>query len=190
MPHDIHANKPKPPTEHKLNELVDLSEEDKKYLNGWHNWLQRMYFYLNSGLNILNQFRNLGFLVAALWVALKLDGIHGILIAAAVVVISSLLLVFVGRYNVHHLSRSGEWLSIRFSTIFGIRTFNNTERQTELMEEILKELRKQNNAIEFMMHGKPLPEISIAQLESIMKEPAIDHSICACHDPSCMRKHL
>ncbi len=186
MPHDIHANKPKPPTEHKLNELVDLSEEDKKYLNGWHNWLQRMYFYLNSGLNILNQFRNLGFLVAALWVALKLDGVHGILIAAAVVVISSLLLVFVGRYNVHHLSRSGEWLSIRFSTIFGIRTFNNTERQTELLEQILKKLEVSET---ILTRGFTNIKITKEQLDELMKAPETGHLLCECSEQSCMKRH-
>lgn len=119
-----------------LNELIDLTEEDKKYLRGWHNWIQRMYYYLNSGLNILNQFRNLGFLLFGLYVALHLDGIQGVAITGAIGLVSSVILIVIGRYNVHRLSKSGEWLNLRFSTHFGIKAFNYQEEQTQLLREI------------------------------------------------------
>ncbi len=128
-----------------LNELMDLSEQDQLYMRGWHNWVQRMYFYLNSGLNILNQFRNLGFLLFGLFVALKLDGPMGVAITGAIGIVAALLLVALGRYNVHHLSKSGEWLNLRFSTYFGIKAFNYQEQQTELLREIRDMLKMQRD---------------------------------------------
>lgn len=124
--------------EKKLNELVDLTAEDKRYLEGRQNWLIRMYYYLENGLNILNEFRNLFLLIAAAYITLKLES-YGWLIAMTIP--SVVLLIFVGRYNVHRLSKMKEWLSIRFSTHFGIKNFNHTERQTQLLEEILAELK-------------------------------------------------
>lgn len=126
-----------------MNEMQDMSAEDRKYLQGHHNWFVRMYFYLENGLNILNEFRNLGFLMVALYVALHLDGINGVLLTGAMGIVAGVVLIFIGRYNVHVLSRVKEWLSMRFSTHFGIKSFNYQEEQTVLLREIRDMLKAQ-----------------------------------------------
>lgn len=115
----------------------ELNEEDRKYLYGKHNWLIRMYFYLEQGLNILNEFRNWFLGIAALYITLKLENApYGILIIGAIAVPSLLVLILAGRYNVHRLSKMKEWLTLRFSTHYGIRTYNHQEMQTKLLLEI------------------------------------------------------
>ncbi len=128
-----------------INEIADLSVEDRSYLQGGQNWMIRMYFYLENGLNILNEFRNLGFLLVALYVALHLDGVQGIMITIGIAVPAVVLLIWAGRYNVHTLSRMKDWLSMRFSTHYGIRTFNHQEQQTALLTEIRDMLKAQQH---------------------------------------------
>lgn len=116
-----------------------LNADDKKYLHGFHNMLIRYYFYLMKGLDIPNSFRNLFITIAAIYIALKLDNI---LIGIAMFVVSSIILTVFGYYNVHKLAKMNEWLGMRFSTHYGIKTFNYTQKQTELLEEIKNILKK------------------------------------------------
>ncbi len=122
------------PIEYTANPIPD----EHKYLQGRENFLIRMYFYLSRGLEIPNNFRNLILGIGAIYITLKLDNL---LIAAALFIGSAILLTIFGWYNVHRLSKVQEALSMRFSTIFGIKAFNYQARQTELLEEILKELK-------------------------------------------------
>lgn len=114
-----------------------LNEEDKKYLNGFTNRLIRYYFYLMKGLDIINSFRNLFLGIIALYIALKLDSIW---IGIAMFAGSSIVLTVCGYYNVHRLSKLNEWLGMRFSTHYGIRTYNYVQEQNDLLKKILKEL--------------------------------------------------
>lgn len=113
--------------------------EDSKFLNGAHNKGIRLYFYLMRGLDVLNSFRNLFLGIGALYLAMHLDNLF---YAALMFVVSSIILIAFGYYSVHKLSKVNEWLTMRFSTHFGMKTFNYTEKQTQLLEEILKELKK------------------------------------------------
>ena len=112
-----------------------LNAEDRKYLDGRENWLIRMYYYLSSGLDILNSFRNLFLGIISLYLILKLDNYLWLF---AMAIPSMLILMVVGHYNTHKLSKIREWLSTRFSTHYGIRNFNYTEKQVQLLEDIKK----------------------------------------------------
>ncbi len=116
-------------------------EERKKYLYGTFNRALRFYFYLNNGLTVLNNFRNLGLGIIAIYFALHLENIWWMV---AMAVPSVVLLTIVGYYQVHHAGKVLEWIGIRFSTHFGVRTFNNTQRNVELLEEI-RDLLKKNH---------------------------------------------
>ncbi len=116
-------------------------EEDKIYLRGRENWLIRMYYYLENGLNILNEFRNLFLGLFGLYIILKLDSYIWLIVMA---VPAMIILTFVGHYNVHKLSKMKEWLGTRFSTHYGLLNFNYNEQQTHLLEEI-RDLLKQLN---------------------------------------------
>lgn len=126
-----------------------LNEEDQKYLLGMHNRAIRFYFYLQNGLDILNLFRNLFLGFIALYVALKLTNV---LWVGAMLPPAIIILIVVGWYNVHVLSKMGEWLRIRFSTHYGLKSYNYQSTSTELLTEIrdllknlLKKIDSQNN---------------------------------------------
>lgn len=116
-----------------------MKEEDKKYLLGKENWLIRMYSYLNAGVGILNNFRNLFLGIFALYIILKLDNYFWLV---AMAVPSVIILTLIGRYNTHTLSKVLEWLGMRFSTHYGIKTFDFNEKQTELLQQIKDLLEK------------------------------------------------
>lgn len=116
-----------------------MIEDEKKYLEGFVNRLIRYYFYLMRGLDVLNSFRNLFLGIFALYIALKLDNVaYGIIMFA----VSCIVLTVCGYYNVHKLSKINEWLGLRFSSHFGIKSFNYAQENNELLKEIRDLLKK------------------------------------------------
>lgn len=113
--------------------LADANEYDGQYLEGMENRLIRLYFYLNRGLDVLNQFRNLFLGIIALYIALHLDNW---LLLAAMFVPSVLVLMLLGYYNVHKMSKLIEWLNLRFSTHYGIKQFNYQQGIYDTLKEI------------------------------------------------------
>lgn len=119
-----------------------ITPEDRDtYMNGFHNRLIRYYYYLQSGLDVLSQFRNLFIAIAAVYVTLKLDGIG---LAIGMFFVSCIVLTAFGYYKVHHLAKIQEFVAMKFSTHFSIQTFNYQKDQTELLKKILEELEKRN----------------------------------------------
>lgn len=110
-----------------------LSAEDRKNMDGFENTAIRYYFYLMKGLDIVNSFRNLFLGVIALYIALKLENIAW---AIVMFVVSSILLTIAGHYNVHKVSKRHEWIGMRFSTTYGIKAFNFSQGQYDLLLEI------------------------------------------------------
>ncbi len=98
------------------------------------NILIRLYFYLNSGVTILNNFRNLFLGIFALYFALKLTSP---LLLVAMFAISIPILIVVGYYNVHKILKVSEQLSVKHGTHYGLKQFELIEKQTSLLEKIL-----------------------------------------------------
>lgn len=129
--------------------MIDLKEIQKQetsiqsdefgYLKGGHNFGIRIYFYINAGLNVLNNFRNLFLGIFAVYIALKLTNpvwMVGIFIPSLVV------LCIMGWYVTHYVQKIFEWINIRFSTFYGIKQFNFSQGQFEMLEEIRDLLKK------------------------------------------------
>lgn len=116
----------------------DISKEDAIYLRGTQNFLIRCYFYMQSGLGILNNFHNIFLGMIALTITF---GIKGWIVAACAVPLSAAF-ILLGRYNVHKLSKMQDWLNIRFSTHYGIKQFDMTREQVELLREVRDLLKK------------------------------------------------
>lgn len=116
-----------------MNDDKKLFEDDAKYLTGTENWFIRAYFYCSNGLGILNEFRNLFLGIFAIYIALKWDNI---MLAVGLFLISMVILTFMGYYTVHKVSKVREWLGMRFSTHFGIKSYNYTEDSNKLLKEI------------------------------------------------------
>ncbi len=105
------------------------------------NNLIRIYFYLNNGVNILNNFRNLFLGIFALYFALKLTS--PVLLVIMFIVAVPILAVC-GYYNVHHIAKTSEQLSVKFGTFYGIKTYELAEQQVKLLRKIEKLLKEKN----------------------------------------------
>lgn len=107
--------------------------KEEEYLKGKTNLFIRVYFYLSNGMAVANEFRNVLLGIVALYIALKLAnplwmvGMFGVAIP---------VLTVIGYYNVHKMSKVKEWLTIKFSTHYGIQQFDYIKRQCELLEAI------------------------------------------------------
>lgn len=144
----------------------ELQKDDQKYLSGFQNRMIRYYFYISRGLDILNAFRNLFLGIGALYIALKIDQPLWIVV---MVIVSLIILLISGYYNVHKLAKMQEWLSMRFSTHFGIKSFNYTEEQNKLLKGILKELEDariyRENLGKDIMRGAQIPMVMPKDIE-------------------------
>lgn len=122
-----------------------LQPDDDKFLKGTENFLIRAYYYLENGMAILNEFRNWFLGIGALYLALHLEPtVKSAFIMLGVAIPSLLFLIVAGYYNVHKLTKMKEWLSMRFSTHFGIKSFNFQQGQYELLVQIKKLLEQLN----------------------------------------------
>jgi len=119
----------------------ELFKDDEKYLEGTQNWFIRMYFYCSNGLGILNEFRNLFLGIVAVYIASKLDNLW---VAVLMFIVCVIILTVTGYYRVHRVAKVLEWVSMRFSTTFGIRTFNYTQATYEMLVEIRDLLKEKN----------------------------------------------
>lgn len=113
--------------------MNDLFKDDDKYLKGTENWFIRAYFYCSNGLTVLNEFRNLFLAIIAIYIALKWDSIW---LAVLLFIACVILLTIAGYYMVHKVGKIREWLGIRFSSHFGIKTFNYAEENNKVLREI------------------------------------------------------
>lgn len=116
---------------------VDPTELDQQNFPGLHNRLIRYYFYVNQGLNILNNFRNLFLVIFAAYFALKLDN-YWLLVGMFIPSIIGLMIL--GYYATHYMNKITDWLSLRFSTTYGIRQFNLTQGIYDTLQEIKNRL--------------------------------------------------
>lgn len=121
-----------------------LQPDDAKYLKGKENWLIRMYYYLRNGLSMLNDFHNVFLGMITLAITFKITSITFML---AIAIPGTLIFIILGYYNVHRISKMNEWLSMRFSTHYSIKSFNFTQGQYELLTEIRDLLKKQEEKL-------------------------------------------
>ena len=113
--------------------------EDARYLTGAVNRLIRYYFYLNKGLDVVNQFRNLILGIVGVYIALELKNWGWL---AGMFSISIPVLIVVGYYSVHRISKVSDWLGTRFGSHYSIRSFDYQRAQYELLKEINSKIKK------------------------------------------------
>ncbi len=112
-----------------------VQSDDEGYLKGFHHGLIRYYYYLSQGLDVLNQFRNVFLLMFGIYVTLKVTTIS---VLVGIFVSFVIALTLIGYYNVIKVGKVKEWLNMRFSTFYGIKSFNYSKAQYELLLDIKK----------------------------------------------------
>lgn len=119
--------------------MNDPAEYDKQNFPGAENMAIRYYFYLKAGLGIVNDFRNLILGILGVYIALHLESWW---LLIAMFVPSIVILTIAGYYTVHRVNKISEWLSLRFSTHYGIKQYNYTQGIYETLQEIAATLKK------------------------------------------------
>ncbi len=114
-------------------------EYDSQYMPGLENRAIRYYFYLQAGLNIVNNFRNLILAILGFYFVLKLDMPW---LLPIMFILSTFVLTVVGYFVVHRVNKVQEWLSMRFSTHYAIKQFNFQEGIYSTLQEINSKIDK------------------------------------------------
>lgn len=112
-------------------------EQNKDYMKGTENTLIRYYYYINRGLDIVNQFRNLFLGFIAVYLGLHLTNIGWILV---MFILSLPILTIVGWYNTHKVLKNSEYLATQFSTHFARSQFDLIKEQVEELKKINEQL--------------------------------------------------
>lgn len=115
---------------------------EAEYLKGKKNWAIRMYFYLSNGLGIVNEFRNLLLGIFGVYLTLKLDNPW---IMVGIFVVSVLILIPVGWFIIHRVSKVREWLNTKYGSHYAIKNFDYTKGTYEEMARIRELLEKLTN---------------------------------------------
>lgn len=118
---------------------MQAPEDEQRYLAGFTNRCIRYWYYLENGLNVLNEFRNLFLGIIALYIALHLTNLLWLI---GMFIPCTIALTVTGYYYVHKFAKVKEWVSIRFSSHFGIKNFDYQKENNRLLQEILTELQK------------------------------------------------
>jgi len=112
----------------------------KTYDKGVFNHGVRAWFYLQRGLDLVNQFKYLAAGIFALYYTLKLDDYRLMIVLFAV---SIPILTFFGWFHTHKMAKALEWTNMIFSSYFGRYSMDlseknteNTTKTTELLGEI------------------------------------------------------
>ena len=114
-------------------------QEEHQYTKGIKSLMIRCYFYIEQGLNVLNMFRNLFLGIFGLYITLKFTNY---MYMVAMVFGSLPILAIVGYYSVHKINKTKEWLNIKFSTHYAMKTFDYNKDTAESLKKILAIMEK------------------------------------------------
>lgn len=115
--------------------------EAKTYWEGKENKVIRLWVYTLRGLNMVNEFKYLILGLIAIYVALKLTSPFWI----AIIGLSCIpVLIIIGRWELRKAAKVEQWVSTEYGSVLKYQDFNIKVKQTELLEEILKELMEAN----------------------------------------------
>ena len=122
-----------------FNEL--RKEYTKTYDKGLLNHGVRAWFYLNKGLDLINQFKYLIAGILAIYYMFKLDSY---VILMLIFIISIPILTFCGWFYTHKMAKALEWTGMVFSSYFSRYNIDMAEKNIEMTSEqieLLKEIR-------------------------------------------------
>lgn len=109
------------------------------YLTGKKNFIARQWYYILQGLALVNDFKYLAGFILLIYGVLKLNN-PPILV---IIFLSCIpFLHFFGYIRAYYINKTVDYLTIELGTHWGRYTYELSEKQNKLLEEILKELKK------------------------------------------------
>jgi hypothetical protein len=127
------------------------NEYTRTYDKGILNHGVRAWFYLQKGLDLVNQFKYLVAGILAIYYTLKLDSY---LVLLSIFIISIPILTFAGWFYTHKMSKAMEWTSMVSSSYFARYNVDLAEKNTESTVEIEKEIKEIKNLINQYLNHK------------------------------------
>lgn len=112
---------------------------EQKYWDGRKNFVARLWYYLLQGLDLVNSFKYLGAFILGVYAILKLTNPW---IMVGIFLASLPILLLAGYVKAQHINKVVDWLTVELGTHWGRYTYELSEKNIKLLEEILKELRK------------------------------------------------
>ena len=97
------------------------NHKDHEHWTGTKNRLIRYYFYMNTGLNVFNNFKYLVAAILGLYWMLHLKNPVMLLIMFGV---SVPCLGIIGYYSIHHINKVMNWLDVRFGSYYTLQQIN------------------------------------------------------------------
>jgi len=113
----------------------------KRYLEGRKNAVVKVYFYIERGLQLVNDFKYVIAGVLALYFAINLDNIIFIPITFFVALP---ILWLIGYIWITYAVKSMEWINIEHATFWTRYNYSLQEKQLEFLEKLCGELAELN----------------------------------------------
>ena len=111
----------------------------EEYWEGNQNIVNRYWTYLKKGLDLITEARYLIISILGGYAVLKFTNP---LWLVGMFLVSIPILIVVGRWYLIKVSKAQEFVTTVKGSVLGYKPYNLTLKQTELLEEILKELKK------------------------------------------------
>lgn len=118
---------------------MHIEEPGQDYWSGKKNKAIRYYYYTQKGLELLNEFRYLVMIIFGVYLAMKVDNV---LLLPLMFLVALPVLIFLGWLSVHHMKKVMEWISIKFSTHWGMYSYRLQEERNKILREIRDEKKK------------------------------------------------
>lgn len=116
---------------------LDMEEKHKRFWDGNKNKAIRYYFYVNKGLNLLNEARYLIMAILAIYTILK---IKNPLFMPLMFFGSLPVLCISGYISVHHMSKVMDFLNVHFGTHFSRYSVELQERTLDVLIRLEEKL--------------------------------------------------
>ena len=116
--------------------------EEQEHWDGNKNRLIRYYFYINTGLNVFNNFK---YLVAAIFGIYWTMHLKNPIWLLAMGAISIPILGAIGYYSIHHINKVIDWLNVKFGSHYGIKTYELQKGIHDGIQELVKKNNKGNS---------------------------------------------
>lgn len=106
----------------------------QQYLDGKRNQLIRVYFYINRGVQLVNEFKYVFAGILGIYYTLKLGSPLWI---AVMLFLSIPFLAIIGWIAVNKMSKVLDWLGIEFGSYWARYQYTLMEKQVDLLEQIV-----------------------------------------------------